>query len=370
MEKIKVLVVEDSLMFRSLLVKYINMVPDMQVVAVASDPFEARDAILKYNPDVMTLDIELPKMDGIEFLRKLMPQYPLRTIVISSLSKRVFDALHAGAVDFVAKPATTDKAALEDFVKNELPGKIKIAATATIRKSYSQKLRDIRNAENGVNGGIGKSNFTSNDDDSRELLKKDDSFIVAIGASTGGTEATTAILDQFGSDIPGVVITQHMPEGFTKMYAERLNHRLKNRLKVKEAQTGDIILPGHVFIAPGGEKHMEIVRNNNQYKIVLRRADKVNGHRPSVEVLFESVAKEAGKNAVGIILTGMGGDGAKGLLAMRNAGARTIGQDESTCVVYGMPRVAYEMGAVEYQEKLLDIPKKAYQVIAQMQREG
>ena len=363
MEKIRVLVVEDSLVFRSLLVKYINMDPELSVVAVASDPFEARDAIIRYKPDVMTLDVELPKMDGIEFLRTLMPQYPMHTIVISTLSNRVFDALNAGAVDFVAKPLTTNKAELDEFVKKELPGKIKVAASAKIRKNYAQKFL--------LHDAVSKMPITDGNGEKRSniSLRQDEQMIVAIGASTGGTEATASILEQFGPDIPGVVVTQHMPEGFTKMYAERLNQRSNIRLTVKEAQSGDIVLPGHVYIAPGGDKHMEIIRANNQYKIVLKHADKVNGHRPSVEVLFRSVAREAGKNAVGIILTGMGGDGAKGLLAMKQAGAKTIGQDESTCVVYGMPRVAYEMGAVDYQEKLQDIPRKTYSIIAQMQKE-
>lgn len=364
MDKIKVLVVEDSMVFRSLLVKYINMTPGLTVVAVAKDPYEARDFIIKYNPDVMTLDIELPKMDGIEFLRKLIPQYPLRTIVISSLSNRVFDALNAGAVDFVAKPTTTNKAALEEFVKTELPGKIKIAANATIRKSYLSKIQTGSGNEK-----VSLKDASNKNSLPHKELKKDENFIVAIGASTGGTEATAAILERFGADIPGVVVTQHMPEGFTKMYAERLNQRTDVRLTVKEAQTGDIIQPGHVYIAPGGDRHMEIVKVQNNYKIVLKNGDKVNGHRPSVEVLFNSVAREAGPNAVGVILTGMGGDGAKGLLAMRQSGASTIGQDESTSVVYGMPRVAYEMGAVMYQEKLFDIPAKIYSIIAQKQKE-
>lgn len=360
MNKIKVLVVEDSLMFRSLLVKYINMDPQLQVVALAKDPFEARDAIIKYQPDVMTLDVELPKMDGIEFLRKLMPQYPMRTIVISSLSNRVFDALHAGAVDFVEKPATNKREALEDFVKNQLPDKIKIAANAKIRKSYLSINKPLATVQ--------EQPGPTDSENPQEKLAADSDFIIAIGASTGGTEATTDILEQLDSDLPGIVITQHMPEGFTQMYAERLNQRLQ-RLTIKEAQSGDVIMPGHVYIAPGGDRHMEVVKAGNQYKIVLKRTDKVNGHRPSVEVLFRSVAKAAGPNALGVILTGMGADGAAGLLDMKKAGAKTIGQDESTCVVYGMPRVAYEMGAVDYQEKLSDIPKKMYYLVSQLQRE-
>lgn len=361
-EKIKVLVVEDSMVFRGLLVKYINADPMLNVVAVANDPFEARDLIIKYNPDVMTLDVELPKMSGLEFLSKLMPQYPIRTIVVSALSDKVFEALRVGAVDFIAKPNVQEKSKLEDFVKKELPEKIKIAAGAKLKPRYG-RINVARNiSTDGMNGkqetDIPRPNLNS-------IQNKSD-IIVAIGASTGGTEATTAIVEKFGADIPGVVITQHMPEGFTKMYADRLNQQTNVNVRVKEAEHGDIVQPGCIYIAPGGDRHMEIVRKSNQYVIVLRGAEKVNGHRPSVEVLFESVARAAGANAVGIILTGMGGDGAKGLLSMRCAGARTIGQDESTCIVYGMPRVAYEIGACEFQEKLMDIPNKTYYLIDQI----
>lgn len=353
MEKIRVLVVEDSLIFRELLVKHLNADPELEVVAVASNPFEARDKIISHKPDVMTLDVELPRMDGIEFLRKLMPQYPLRTIVVSTLSDRVFDALHAGAVDFVAKPLVTDRTKLEEFVKNELPQKVKIAAKARLRRAMPQMAAQPQNQP--VAGGT----------EGRRLNNRDRQTIVAIGASTGGTEATAEILKGFGDDMPGILITQHMPAGFTKMYAERLDQRSGLRLRVKEAQSGDVVKPGQVLLAPGGDSHMELTRVNGQYQVVLKRTPKVNGHCPSVDVLFKSVAREAGANSVGIILTGMGGDGAAGLLAMKQAGAKTIGQDESTCVVYGMPKVAYEMGAVDYQEKLQDIPKRTYQLLSQ-----
>jgi len=348
--KIKVLVVEDSMVFRNLLVTYINQAEGMQVVATANDPYEARDAIIQYHPDVMTLDVELPRMDGIEFLRKLMPQYPQRTIMISSLSDRVFDALQVGALDFVAKPQATDRTMLYEFLKNDLPEKIRAASKAKLRSSYGG-LKRVEPVEKPAGAGA---------------VTESSDLIVAIGASTGGTEATTAIIEGFSPDIPGVVVTQHMPEGFTRMYADRLNTRA--RVSVKEAEHGDVIVPGHVYIAPGGDKHMEIAKKNGQYRIVLKEGDKVNGHRPSVDVLFESVAREAGPGAVGVILTGMGGDGAKGLLSMRRRGARTIGQDESTCVVYGMPKVAYELGAVETQEKLLDIAKKVYYFVDQIKR--
>ncbi len=319
MRPIRVLIVEDSIVFRELLVQNLSRDPAIQVVGTAKDPFEARDAIIEYKPDVMTLDVELPRMNGIEFLRKLMPQYPLPVVVISSLSDKVFDALNAGAVDFVAKPTVTGRAQLEDFIRNELLVKIKIASTARISNIKKTVMLN----------------------EQQSLSVKGNNLIVAIGASTGGTEAIFSVAKDFGTDIPGIVVVQHMPPGFTSMYAKRLDDQC--RIQVKEAQTGDRVLPGHMLIAPGGDAHC-----------------------PSVDVLFESVARVAGANAVGIILTGMGGDGAKGLLSMRKAGARTIGQDESTCVVYGMPKVAYDLGAVEHQEKLTDIAGRTYSLLNKM----
>ena len=341
---IKVLIVDDSIVFRELLVQNLGRDPAIQVVGTARDPFEARDAILALKPDVMTLDIELPRMNGIEFLRKLMPQYPLPVVVISSLSDKVFDAMNAGAVDFVAKPAVSSRKQLEDFVRNELLVKIKIASSARISNIKKSVMLNHANPERmSVNRG---------------------NLVVAIGASTGGTEATSAVVRQFGTDIPGIVCVQHMPPGFTQMYAKRLDDECQ--IRVKEAETGDRVLPGHMLIAPGGARHMRLVKVGGSYQVEIKPGPRVNGHCPSVEVLFDSVAKAAGPDAVGIILTGMGGDGAKGLLAMRKAGARTIGQDESTCVVYGMPKVAYDLGAVEYQEKLTDIAQRTYALLNKM----
>ncbi len=342
MRPIRVLVVEDSMVFRELLVQSLSKDPGIEVVGTAKDPFEARDAILEYKPDVMTLDVELPRMSGIEFLRKLIPQYPLPVVVISSLSDKVFDAMNAGAVDFVAKPSYTDRKQLEGFVHNELLVKIKIASTAKISKIKRKVAQEVQ------------QNFVS----------KGKNLIIAIGASTGGTEAICTVMKDYGADLPGIVVVQHMPPGFTEMYAKRLDNQC--RVRVKEAQTGDRVLPGTVLIAPGGDKHMRVVNVGGNYQVEVVAGPKVNGHCPSVDVLFESVARVAGKDALGIILTGMGGDGAKGLLAMRQAGARTIGQDESTCVVYGMPKVAYDLGAVEYQDKLSDIAKRTYSVLNRM----
>lgn len=342
MRQIRVLVVEDSLVFRELMVQNLNKDPAIQVVAAVRDPFEARDALIEYKPDVMTLDLELPRMNGIDFLRMLMPQYPLPVVVVSGASDKVFDALNAGAVEFVEKPKATERSQLEAFVRNELPIKIKIASIAHIG--------NIKKASRAVT----KPSIPI---DNKEM-------IVAIGASTGGTEAIAAVIKEFGNDIPGVVIVQHMPAGFTEMYARRLDDEC--RVHVKEAKTGDPVLPGQVLLAPGGDAHMQLVRMNGGYQVICKKGPKVNGHCPSVDVLFHSVAEVAGKRALGIILTGMGGDGAKGLLAMRQAGARTIGQDESTCIVYGMPKVAYELGAVEYQEKLPDIAKRTYSILSKM----
>ena len=341
MRKIRVLVVEDSLVFRELLVSNLNKDPVLEVVATAKDPFEARDKIIECKPDVMTLDIELPRMSGIEFLRKLMPQYPMPVVMLSALSDKVFDAMKAGAVDFVQKPVVTDRKQLEIFLAHELPVKIKVASTAKIGKlKQTAMLCDTPSIGN----------------------KKD--LIVAIGASTGGTEAIASIIKDFKPDIPGTVIVQHMPPGFTEMYAKRLNDQCK--VRVKEARNGDIVTQGQVLIAPGGDEHMSVVKVGENYQVILKSGPKVNGHCPSVDVLFDSVAKVAGKNALGIILTGMGGDGAKGLKKMKDTGAMTIGQDESTCIVYGMPKVAFDIGAVTYQEKLSDISKRTYILLNKM----
>ena len=342
MRQIKVLVVEDSLVFRELLVANLNKDPAIQVVATATDPYEARDKIIRFKPDVMTLDIELPKMSGLEFLRKLMPQYPMPVIVLSALSEKVFDAMQAGAVDFVAKPVATNQKELEAFLVNELPVKIKVASTAKISR-IKQSAHVVEN---------------------KSAKKDNKDVIIAIGASTGGTEAIASVVKEFPADVPGTVIVQHMPAGFTEMYAKRLDNQCKCR--VKEAENGDVVEQGLVLLAPGGDRQMSLVKVGGNYQVSLKKAPKVNGHCPSVDVLFDSVAKNVGRKAIGIILTGMGGDGAKGLKAMRDAGAKTIGQDEASCVVYGMPKVAYDIGAVQYQEKLGDIAKKTCLLLNKM----
>lgn len=327
--KIKVLIIDDSLIFRETIARGIRDDAGIEVVGTAADAFEARDKIIELEPDVLTLDVEMPKMNGIEFLKRLMPQYPIPVVVVSSLSNNVFDALDAGAVDFVTKPdAGRTSIGIQGFI-NELIIKVKIASMAKV----SQYKKDY------------KGNNLKSSTNLKENYR-----VIAIGASTGGTEAIYEIIHGLPREMPGIVIVQHMPPVFTKMYADRLNNSCI--LEVKEAEDGDIVTPGNVFIAPGGERHMRIVKKGINYKIECFKGEKVNGHCPSVDVLFDSVAEVAGASSIGVILTGMGYDGSKGLLKMKKKGAVTLGQDESSCIVYGMPKVAYDIGAVNKQVNL------------------
>lgn len=340
MGKIRVLIVDDSVVFRELLIKSLKSDPTFEVVAAVGDAYQARDAIVKYRPHVMALDIEMPRMDGIVFLKKLMPQYPIPTIIVSAMNDRVFDALEAGAVDFINKPVNMNRFELEQFMAKELGAKLKMAALVRVPELKS-KVTNVRHRT--VEQKIDNNNC-----------------IIAIGASTGGTEAIYEVVRHFKRDIPGTVIVQHMPPGFTAMYAERLNNQCD--VIVKEAKTGDRVVTGQVLIAPG-DSHMTVVKIADGYQVECKKGAKVSGHCPSVDVLFSSVAKAAGKNALGVILTGMGKDGADGLLEMRRAGARTLGQNESSCVVYGMPKVAYTIGAVEQQADLSVMAQKIYSII-------
>jgi two-component system chemotaxis response regulator CheB len=332
--RIKVLVVDDSIVYREVLSRGISSDIDIEVVATATDPFDARDKILAFQPDVMTCDVEMPKMNGIEFIRRLLPQYPLPIIVVSSESGAVFDAMNAGAVDFVAKPDVKSAFSVENFLR-EMIAKIKIAANAKVLHGKVEQKAEYYEKDRTI--------------DTRK--------IIAIGASTGGTEAIFHIIRSLPVQIPGIVIVQHIPPNFSRMFAERLNS--STEFEVKEAKTGDIIEKGKILVAPG-DQHMRIKKFADKYRVECFEGDKVNGHCPSVDVLFESVAKEAGNKAIGVILTGMGYDGAKGLLNMRKNGARTIGQDEKSCVVYGMPKVAYNIGAVEKQTSLGNIAHLIY----------
>ncbi len=338
MRKIKVLIVDDSLLFRETLARKISQDSAIEVVGTASDPYSARDKIIELHPDVMTLDVEMPRMNGIEFLRRLIPQYPLPVVVVSSVSENVFDALKAGAVDFVTKPDMSNSRGIETFI-NELIIKIKIASTAKVGQRKNESIL--------TNSGINTSRGSSNK-------------IIAIGASTGGTEAIFNIIKFFPKDMPGIVVVQHMPPVFTRLYAQRLDSSCP--MEVKEAVNGDMVLPGRVLIAPG-DYHMKLKKRDGNYFVECAKGQRVNGHCPSVDVLFNSVAEVAGRNAIGIILTGMGSDGAKGLLAMRNKGARTLGQDEKSSVVYGMPKVAFDIGAVEKQASLEAIPQLVFSLL-------
>lgn len=322
-KKVRVLVVDDSPLMREILARGINGDAELEVVARAGDAFEARDKIITHRPDVMTCDIQMPKLNGIEFIRQLIPQYALPVIVVSSATDAVFDAMDAGAVDFVAKPQSGGIGARQEFFE-DLNHKIKIAAAAKVGKGSKTVLTQ-------------NSGFVASANEKR---------IIAIGASTGGTEAIFSVLKGLPAGIPGIVIVQHIPPVFSTMFAERLDAQLP--LQVKEAQNGDFVVPNQVLLAPGG-KHMRLRRLGQRYKVDVAEGEKVNGHCPSVDVLFSSVAKAAGKNAVGVILTGMGGDGGKGLLEMRENGAKTLGQDEKSSIVYGMPKIAYQLGAVEKQ---------------------
>lgn len=329
-KRIRVLVVDDSMVSREIISRGISCDPNIEVVAKAVDPFDARDKILQFKPDVVTCDVEMPKMNGIEFIRRLLPQYPIPVIVVSTISEAVFEAMRAGAVDFVTKPDVQSPDGVQDFIQDMID-KVKAAAQARVKSNtpVQASVPDL----------VRNSNMKC---------------IIAIGASTGGTEAIFNLIKNLPPTMPGIAIVQHIPPVFSRMFAERLHNQ--TQFDVKEAKTGDYLDEGVILIAPG-DKHMRVKKVGERYRVDVTAGDKVSGHCPSVDVLFESVAKECGSNAIGIILTGMGYDGAKGLLAMRRKGARTIGQDEQSSVVYGMPRVANEIGAVDRQASLASIPQ-------------
>ncbi len=328
---IRVLVVDDSALVRNILSQGLSLDPNIEVVGTASDPYIARDKIVELQPDVLTLDVEMPRMDGVAFLRKLMPQYPLPVVMVSSLTQRgkqiTMDALDAGAVDFVAKPTSNMAAGLNAMLL-ELRAKVKIASTANV--SHWKGKRIVAPTAASVV--------------SSKALAESTDKVIAIGASTGGTEALRRVIEMFPATTPGVVIVQHMPPGFTKMFSDRLNQLCT--MQVKEAENGDRVRAGLVLVAPGGQQ-MKVVRSGGFYEVRIGGTEKVSGHCPSVDVLMHSVAEQVGANAVGAMLTGMGQDGSEGMLAMKKAGARNIAQDEATSVVFGMPKVAFEKGGAE-----------------------
>ncbi|TKT75491.1 chemotaxis response regulator protein-glutamate methylesterase [Aquamicrobium sp. LC103] len=327
MSSVKVLVVDDSATMRSLISAMLRRDPEIVVVGQAGDPLEAREAIKQLNPDVMTLDVEMPNMNGLAFLEKVMRLRPMPVVMVSTLTQRGADvtlaALELGAVDCVGKP-TSGMSPGDAF--GDLAEKVKAAARARVRAASDRPASQV------ARGAF-----------------RPDGRVVAIGSSTGGVEALQSLLSAFPANCPPTVITQHMPATFTKSFAERLNRVCA--AQVSEATEGAVLEPGRVYIAPGGNAHLAI-SGALQKRCRLVDAPAVNGHRPSVDMLFQSVAASAGQGAVGVILTGMGRDGAQGLLAMRKAGAETVGQSEASCVVYGMPRVAHEIGAVQRQFSL------------------
>ena len=332
-KKIRVLVVDDSALVRDILTKGLAADANIEVIGAAPDVYVARDLIVKHRPDVITLDIEMPRMDGVEFLRRLMPQLPIPVVVVSSLTQKgkhiTMQALEAGAVDFVPKPATDVARGLNEMML-ELRTKIKIASNANVSHWKNKRFE-----------GVDKASKSST-----KALAESTDKVVAIGASTGGTEALKKVLTQLPPTMPGIVVVQHMPPGFTKTFADRLNELCM--MQVKEAADGDRIVTGRILIAPG-DFHMTVVRRGGHYQVECKKGEKVSGHRPSADVLMKSVAQYVAANAYGIILTGMGADGAAGLKAMKEAGAKTIGQNEVSCVVYGMPKIAFEIGAVDKQ---------------------
>lgn len=341
---VKVLIVDDSAVVRQTLETELAKDPELQIVGTAPDPYIARDKIVSLQPDVITLDIEMPRMDGLTFLRKLMKHHPVPVVVVSSLSKAgsqiALEALQCGAVDVMCKPGA---AYTVGDMSIELRHKLKSAAQA--------RLPVLRQAES-----------NTNESSPLKPLLKTTQKIIVLGASTGGTQAIEKVLTKFPKNAPGTVIVQHMPPGFTKAFADRLNSICQ--VEVKEAEDGDTVYTGRVLIAPGN-KHMLLCRSGAQYFVQVKDGPLVGHHRPSVDVLFQSAAQAAGANAVGVILTGMGVDGASGMLKMRQAGAVNFGQDEASCVVYGMPRAAFENGSVHHVVPLQDVASAVIKAAAE-----
>lgn len=421
--KIRTMVIDDSFVFRKFLIENLPKSQErIEIVGYAMDPIDAMRKIPSLMPDVITLDVEMPRMNGIDFLKELLPKYPIPVILVSSLNIRVFDALSYGAVDFVRKPDMSVSNASAQFVQG-LASKVVIASHAKVRLPASLKPKAPAPEASGARkvpgtvlkpekgrtagqsaataaqraastiskmqtatasskapaayGGTNRASAARRPESGSSVPQKKptsvappintsiikltsgavlrlNATVIALGASTGGTEATLEVMRQLPANIPGMVITQHMPKGFTQMYAERLNKLCQ--MQVKEAEDGDMIQRGLALIAPGGDLQMKVVRSGSNYKVRCYPGEKVNGHRPSVDVLFQSMAETLKGSGIGIILTGMGQDGAHGLLAMRKAGAYTIGQDQESSVVYGMPKVAHDIGGVCAQASCSAIP--------------
>jgi two-component system chemotaxis response regulator CheB len=359
-QKIKVLCVDDSALIRSLMTEIINGQPDMTVVAVAPDPLVARDLIKQHNPDVLTLDVEMPRMDGLDFLEKLMRLRPMPVVMVSSLTERgneiTLRALELGAVDFVTKPKVGIRDGMLDYAE-KLADKVRAAARARVRQAAP-----VHHAGTPAGHAPASAQAAPAPNFNNPLLSTEK--LIIVGASTGGTEAIREVLVPLPPDAPAVLIAQHMPPGFTKSFAQRLNGLC--RITVKEAEHGERVLPGHAYIAPG-HAHLLLARSGANYIAHLSDDPPVNRHRPSVDVLFRSAAQHAGKNAVGVILTGMGRDGAAGLLEMKKAGAYTLAQDEASCIVFGMPREAIALGAAD---EIASLPEMSRRVMARLSSMG
>ncbi|MEK6735646.1 MAG: chemotaxis response regulator protein-glutamate methylesterase [Pseudomonadota bacterium] len=356
MKKIRVLVIDDSALIRKLLSEVINSEPDMEAIGAAADPLAAREMIRNMNPDVLTLDVEMPKMDGLDFLEKLMRLRPMPVVMVSTLTEKgsdvTFRALELGAVDFIAKPKIDIATGLKQY-GSEIANKIRIAMAARLKKIVPSVVTSSKTADVVLPS-------VANHVASTEKL-------IIVGASTGGTEAIKDFLVQLPPDSPGILITQHMPEAFTKSFANRLNNLC--RVSVVEARGGERILPGHAFVAPG-HSHLLLKRSGANYMTELNQGELVSRHRPSVDVLFRSAANCAGKNAIGVILTGMGKDGAAGMLEMHKAGAYNFAQDEASCVVFGMPKEAIAAGGVDEVVPLRDMARSVLAKLASMGKHG
>jgi len=347
-KKIKVLIVDDSAVVRNLLTTVLSKDEEIEVIGTAPNPFVARDKIVMFNPDIITLDVEMPRMDGLTFLRKLMTYYPIPVIMVSSLTESgcetTLKALEIGALDFVTKPKTSLRDSINQ-ISQELIEKIKVFSKIKIKKKEitdEEYLKSDKAIE--CRGRPMCLPTLSGEHTGSPLLVATTHKIIAIGASTGGTEAIKKVLEQFPTNTPGTIIVQHMPEKFTKSFAERLNSLCG--VEVREAQDGDSVIPGRVLIAPGNY-HMLLRRDGARYYVKVKEGPLVSHHRPSVDVMFNSVAEYGAANAIGVILTGMGADGSAGMLNMKRAGAKTIAQDENSCVVFGMPKEAIKLSAVD-----------------------
>ncbi len=347
-KKIRVLVVDDSALVRKMLTEMLQQDPLIEVVGVAQDPFIAREKIKQLNPDVLTLDVEMPRMDGVTFLRNLMRLRPMPVVMVSTLTQKggeiTLDALELGAVDFVSKPTVDIAHAFGDYAE-EIIAKVKVASKARVREL---KTAAERYSADAVLPAIKPGHFKTTDK------------LIAIGASTGGTEAIREVLEVMPADSPAMVITQHIPEAFSKPFSERMNRC--SQMSVTEAGDGEQIIPGHVYIAPG-DRHLLVVRDGARLRCRLSDGPPVNRHRPSVDVMFRSVAQNVGLNAIGVILTGMGDDGARGMQEMQQAGAHTIAQDEKTSVVWGMPGVAVELDCVDEIVPLHNVANKIHRAL-------